>query len=690
MGLPLAVHIFNKKYPRHVPFSDIRMIKKSLHERSKLLRLRHLILMILRTLAILLLLLCFLQPVFSQFSSKEQNDEAERQVIIVLDHSLSMFAKEGGLSPHQQALIEIEKIVNSLSSSDQANLLVAGRQVEKCFQAPDRNHRELLAYAQALPESQEEVDLEKAIIMAGRELREHEGRSEIYFISDFQRSNWGAIDLSSVNPKNRLFFVNVSSGIIENRAISGVELKEASILAGSLVPAEVIVSNFSSTAFKDRLEIRIDEKESLFYEVEVAPWSKSKVHVNIPLHRQGIHQVVALLSPDSLPADNKFFFTLNARDKEEVLIVSDVEPALGRANHLITSALNPYKNQSGALLPRYVNLSDLAPMHLSTSSKVFISGAARINESQAQMLNEFLRKGGSLVYFLDGQFDPINLQTLQKQLPVELPFKIGERQTSKHIPRGRIKIRSGFFRSRYLRLFHGDARRHLADLDFYSYYQAKVSNHGKVLLTYAEGTPAMGSCSVGLGQVILCNFSVEEGESNMALQNIFPAWIQEMVRHMSTEARHAELFEAGDKLQKEVWKSELTNSKFHSPGKDRLKLNFTKVNDERVIAYFTPKSVGHYQLKQANETLYSFPVNCSPNESDLRSLDTALLAARSETPITQVRGQEAYEEIKSGQKVYHWFLLGCIAFLFGELIFSNIFRRLAAWLSTIPLSTLGS
>ena len=115
VGIPLGVHIFNKKFPQHIPFSNIRMIKKSLHERSKLLRLRHIILMVIRTLALLLLLLSFLQPVFSQFSSAEQNDKAERQVIIVLDHSLSMFARGGSLSPHEQGLIEVEKIINSLS-----------------------------------------------------------------------------------------------------------------------------------------------------------------------------------------------------------------------------------------------------------------------------------------------------------------------------------------------------------------------------------------------------------------------------------------------------------------------------------------------------------------------------------------------------------------------------------------------
>src|SRR5271154_468142 len=89
VGLPLFLHLLNKGFPRNFPFPSIRLIKETMARRSKLHRWRHWILMLLRTIFLLLLLLAFLQPVLKRFGA-DPADQNGRQVLIVLDHSLSM------------------------------------------------------------------------------------------------------------------------------------------------------------------------------------------------------------------------------------------------------------------------------------------------------------------------------------------------------------------------------------------------------------------------------------------------------------------------------------------------------------------------------------------------------------------------------------------------------------------------
>ena len=48
-------------------------------------------------------------------------------------------------------------------------------------------------------------------------------------------------------------------------------------------------------------------------------------------------------------------------------------------------------------------------------------------------------------------------------------------------------------------------------------------------------TPAMASLNHGLGTMIFLNFSVSEFSSNLARQRIFPAWMQEIVKNLTSD-----------------------------------------------------------------------------------------------------------------------------------------------------------
>src|SRR5271154_6701814 len=107
-ALPLVLHLLNKGFPRHFPFPSIQLIRETMARRSKLHRWRHWILLLLRTIFLLLLLLAFLQPVLQRFGTDPTN-RAARQVLIVVDHSLSMEDKGDGPTSRERAIYEATK-----------------------------------------------------------------------------------------------------------------------------------------------------------------------------------------------------------------------------------------------------------------------------------------------------------------------------------------------------------------------------------------------------------------------------------------------------------------------------------------------------------------------------------------------------------------------------------------------------
>ena len=63
-------------------------------------------------------------------------------VLIVIDHSLSMEHKGGGLSSRQRAEDEADKILATLGADDSVNIITAGQAPRSCFFELSRNHAE--------------------------------------------------------------------------------------------------------------------------------------------------------------------------------------------------------------------------------------------------------------------------------------------------------------------------------------------------------------------------------------------------------------------------------------------------------------------------------------------------------------------------------------------------------------------
>src|SRR5882757_5651192 len=131
-GLPLLIHLLNLQFPRLFEFSSIKHIRETIAQRSRIFRLRHLLLLLLRTLFLIFLLFAFLKPLLPRFGSAV-DQSAGRAVLIILDHSLSMEHKGGGVSSRQRAEAEADKILATLGADDTINVITAGQSAKTCF-----------------------------------------------------------------------------------------------------------------------------------------------------------------------------------------------------------------------------------------------------------------------------------------------------------------------------------------------------------------------------------------------------------------------------------------------------------------------------------------------------------------------------------------------------------------------------
>ena len=678
LALPLVIHLLNRQFPKLFRFSSIEQIKETMARRSNLHRWRHLILLLLRTAFLLLLLFAFLKPVHDKFGTNPAA-RGDRRVLIVLDHSLSMGYRGEGPSPHDRAVHEATKLIETLGAHDWVNILLLEQTPVTCFVEFSRNHAEARRFLQTLKPGLLRGEVNQANAFAARLLSKAGTSTEIYYISDFQRKNWANADFTALPPTARPFFVDVGARKLENHAVLEARLIPTQILAGDTVPLEITVGNFSDQPFQGRVTVLLDKRLSFDQEAMIAPWSVGRVTMPVPAGGPGLHLCEITLPPDGLEQDNHYFLALPVLEKEEVVILSDEPGEKQGSAYFLKMALNPFENQRGSLLPKTITSQELSTSRLAGVKKLFITRVGHLNDERAAVVAKFLFQGGGMIFFLDGAADAENLVNLERATGAGvIPLRLTSHRTSTNIATGAQQIVRGDFKSRYLKLFQGVSRQDLGLLEFYDYYQASATGAGSVLLSYADESPAMAVTGHGMGTVVFLNFSAGELSGNLPRQRIFPAWMQDLVKTIGTDEPPSPSHVIGELLHTETWKHEMRDDEFRGPSGQTVTVKRELVGDRYAVS-FTPDQFGFYTLG-GTKPLYAFAVNPSPEESDLRPVDKELLpsALKDASQGRFVTGREDYETVAKGQPLFHWFIFGAVLFLLLETGFQMLVKRKAA------------
>jgi len=683
--VPLFIHLLNKKFPQLVLFSSVELIRRSMAQRSKLMRWRHWLLTLVRTLVALPALLAFLQPFIAHVGQPPPAPQARRHVVIILDHSFSMEQPDGLMSLRSRAGAEALRILDALGPEDEMQVIAAARGSTACFTGWSHHHAAARSFITALGPGYQRADLAKAMDAAATLLRDVAGAAEVYFISDFQRTNWSDVSFATLPKTSRVFFVAVGDAAKTrgNHAVTHAEISSGTVLAGGAITVMAQIANYSDTALDEPLEAVIDSRMTFEAQVKAAPWSVQRVPLQLRAPGPGWHTLmVRLKNGDALPLDDTFHLPLHVTEKEEVLIATD-EPASGLTTRFLEAAINPYAGNAGSLLPRRIAASKLTPADLATTTKLVLTSVQQLPQPQIRALSDYLKSGGGALWFLDGSHDAENALALAEWFtqPEAVPLRLTLRRDATAPGAEGAQIARGMFDSRFLRLFRGSARESLAQLSFYELWQAAPVERADVLLTYADGTPALAHGSPGLGTLIMCNFSVAEIASNLARQRVFPAWIQEMTSQLSGERAATARFEPGDMMDAEAWLREVQSNEFMSPS-GAPTVATRAVSGERVQLTFSAHEPGFYTLLDGKQrTAALLAANIAPAESDLRVLEGGIApqqAQQDAISASQIAAGTDYQELVRGASVFHWFVWAALLLLALETLLQTKIRRTVA------------
>ncbi len=189
-AVPVAIHLLNRRRHKTIQWAAMQFLLKATRESRGKKKLRHILILTCRALAIAALVFAAARPIVSGLIG--WGGGSIDTVVLLLDRSASMESKPGdGLPPRRQLVIE--KVRDAMKSLGAARLVLIDSASGRPQEIPSP---EALAELASTSPTDTAADFPTLLTRAAEFLETTTGRSEIWLASDLQASNWRPEDES--------------------------------------------------------------------------------------------------------------------------------------------------------------------------------------------------------------------------------------------------------------------------------------------------------------------------------------------------------------------------------------------------------------------------------------------------------------------------------------------------------------
>ena len=537
-SLPVLIHLLNRRRLKRIRFPAVRFILLSQKRISRSYRLRHWILLALRTLAVVFLALLLANPIF-QTGAGLFAGGGPVALVVLLDNSLSMTWSGDG-NGFKQAKDAARLLISALGDDDRAAIVptnITGKEIFRLKSQKDVLLREL----DGIEIADGSVNLEAALGKAYELLNVPASQKEIRFITDMGLTGWDQFSvagLKQVDPSIPFKLIHVGRKQTPlNGSIKEIRLGSQGVGANLPLQIDVTVANFGEGELKDVLaQLSIDGQNKEQKLVTVAPKSENTVSFQTRLNQPGAHAGQVTLKKAGLAGNPTVNFTLDAQEKIKVLIVDgDPQTSLVQSETFFLSrALNPAgEGDSSVFLPTVILPDGLNAANLESFQVVILCNVATLPDSLVPKLQNFLRQGGGLWLFTGDKFQA---DSYNQKLARDLPGQLGEKKIGPEANGEKI----GNYDAKHPALqFLNDPilQESLKSARVWGYLRAGAGR--APLISLAGGEPLLLEQKIGAGTILLMASSADRDWTDLPLKTVYLPLVQSLAQYLAGGNRGA-------------------------------------------------------------------------------------------------------------------------------------------------------
>lgn len=530
--LPVIIHLLNRLRYRRISWAAMEFLLASRRETVKRSRLKNLLLLAARVLALGFLVIALARPVATSgvFASVFLVRGGAR--LVVVDNSMSMSLVRGGSTNLERARESASGMAGPSSGEGRtrfAALVQPGGRVD--YAGVDA------IAVQELPEmiraTEAAGDIRRALAAAARGTASAgEGSTEVVIVTDLQRADWHVEDSSGwakvreefgpLGGSTSVRVVDVGSSGWKNAAVTDVSVSDDMLITGRRAGITARISRTTDAASSSVVSLYLKEAKVSSTALE---WQAGERHAScsfeVEIGRDAIAGRVEL-GEDVLSGDNRRYLVMSPCAKIPVLCVDGCPSRedLGGGSGFISAALDPE--------PEAGNLSNPITCTVIPAGSSFVPAdyaavvLASIGAPGRELLEElrtYVERGGMLIVFLG---DGVDISSYKVGADIGLfparPVRTAESRQEDGIP-----VASIDYSVPALERFDNPDNPQIHSVRIRRWWDLEMPRVGTVrtLLGLENGSPWLVEGRLGAGQVLLFASPCDGAWSSLPVSPVF-------------------------------------------------------------------------------------------------------------------------------------------------------------------------
>lgn len=661
LAIPVIIHLFYFRRFKKVYFTNVRFLREVKEETSARSKLRNLLVLLARMLALAALVFAFAQPFIPQDAEVKVGNKA---VSVFVDNSFSMSALSQDVPLVEKAKQRAEEIVNAYAETDRFQVLTndfEGRHQRLVSKEDALGLIEEIKISPAVRTMSEVIARQKQALASGAEEIE-----TAFLISDFQEN---VTDLSAwPDTFPEINLVPLQSVQERNIAIDTAWF-EAPVQMLSQTNALVIkVRNFSNQAAENiRLAIKYEGQTKPAGTLSVPAGATATDTVQLTILRTGWHEAELSVTDYPVQFDDKYFFSFYVAEQVKVLVINEETP-----NRFLDAAFAGIPYFEAVHFPaRNLEFSQFPNYQL-----IVLNEVREISSGLAAELGRYARSGGNVLVFPSRNAGIAGYNSFLQGFAANSITEFEETERSV----GSVNTDEFVFRDVF-----DNKSANLKLPATKGNFRADRSNARaeEVLISYRDGSAFLSKYQAGPGHLYFCSAPLDENYSDLVRNG--EIFIPLLYKTAISSARNRQIAYT-------VGRAEVIETDHSATGSQIVyKLRGPSgefIPEQRIVGsrlYLTPGSqvaqAGFYDLFLNPETVIAkFAFNFDRKESDLscytpEELQTivgpniSVLAVRDEAVLTA-----KIEERSRGLSLWRWFVVLALVFLAAEVLLLRFWR----------------
>ena len=385
LAIPIVIHLFYFRRFKKVYFTNVRFLKEVKEETSARSKLRNLLVLLMRLLAIAFLVLAFAQPFIPAKDAAVK--KGNTAISVFIDNSFSMEGLSEDVPLIDKAKQRAREVVEAYAPDDEFQILTND------FEG---RHQRLVVRDDALALI-EEVKISPAVRVLSNVLARQEQALNTattpnhvaYLISDFQRNITDIPNYADTTLELNL--VPLQAVQERNISVDSAWFIAPVPVAQQVNPVVVKVRNLTGeNAENIRLSIRYEGQTKPVGTLSIPAGASVLDTVNISIQRTGWHEAELAITDYPVQFDDKYFIAFNVKEEVDILSINESQP-----NRYLESAYSGVPNFKVAnLLSQGLDYSQFSNYEL-----IVINELANISSGLAFELKQYVENGGNLLVF---------------------------------------------------------------------------------------------------------------------------------------------------------------------------------------------------------------------------------------------------------------------------------------------------